>query len=107
METHELSLVTIIAEPVLEDRITREIMELGATGFTAGEIHGEGTRGIRTGDIPGQGIRIETLVAAEVAERILTRAAEGWFPHYAVVVWETTVRVVRGEKYAGGGGEGS
>lgn len=101
MHTHELRLVTLVAEPVLEDRLTREIMELGATGFTVSEIRGRGSRGIRTGDIPGQGIRIETLVSGQVADALLTRAAEAWFPHYAVVAWETPVRVVRGDKYLG------
>ena len=99
MDTHELTLITLVAEPVLEDRLTREIMEMGATGYTVTEIHGRGTRGIRTADIPGEGIRIETLVSAEVADKLLTRAAEAWFPHYAVVAWETPVRVVRGDKY--------
>lgn len=102
MDTHDLSLITIVAEPVLEDRITGEVMEMGATGFTVTEIRGRGSRGIRTGDIPGQGIRIETLVGTGVADAILTRAAEAWFPHYAVVVWETPVRVVRGDKYVAG-----
>ncbi len=99
METHDLTLITIVAEPVLEERITRECMQLGATGYTVIEARGRGSRGIRTGDIPGQNIRIETLVSEEVADRILTRASEKWFPHYAVVVWDTPVRVVRGEKY--------
>lgn len=101
MDTHELTLVTLVAEPVLEDRLKSELLELGATGYTVTETRGRGSRGIRTGDIPGQGIRIETLVGADVADRLLDRAAESWFPHYAVVVWETTVRVVRGDKYVG------
>lgn len=99
MDTHELTLVTLVAESMMEERLTREIMELGATGYTVSEIRGKGSRGIRTGDIPGQGIRIETLVSPEVADALLERAAESWFPHYAVVVWEATVRVVRGDKY--------
>ena len=99
MDTHDLVLVTLVAEPVLEESLTREIMEAGATGYTVTEIRGKGSRGIRTGDIPGQGIRIETLVSAEVAESLLDRAAEAWFPHYAVVAWATPVRVVRGDKF--------
>lgn len=100
METHDLVLVTLVAEPVLEDRLTREILGFGASGFTVTDVRGRGSRGIRTGDIPGQNIRIETLVSRRVADRLLARAAEAWFPHYAVVVWETPVRVVRGAKYA-------
>jgi nitrogen regulatory protein P-II 2 len=99
MDTHDLILVTIVAEPVLEDRLTREIMERGATGYTITEVRGRGTRGIRTGDIPGQNIRIETLVSIDVADALLDRAAEAWFPHYAVVAWASPVRVVRGDKF--------
>ena len=100
MDTHELILITLVAEPVLEDSLTREIMELGASGFTVTEVRGRGSRGIRTGDIPGQGVRIETLVSAEVADALLTRCAQAWFPHYAVVAWATPVKVVRGDKFA-------
>jgi nitrogen regulatory protein P-II 2 len=99
MDTHDLILVTIIAEPVLEDRLTREIMARGATGYTITEVRGRGTRGIRTGDIPGQNVRIETLVTVDVADTLLDRAAEAWFPHYAVVAWATPVRVIRGDKF--------
>jgi len=102
MELHTLTLITIVAEPVLEERLTRKLLELGATGYTVMDIRGRGTRGIRTGDIPGQGIRIETLVTDEVADAILERAAESWFPHYAVVVWASPARVVRGDKYVEG-----
>jgi nitrogen regulatory protein P-II 2 len=99
MDTHDLILVTVVAEPVLEDRLTREIMEYGASGYTVTEVRGKGTRGIRTGDIPGQAVRIETLVSLETADALLDRAAEAWFPHYAVVAWATPVRVVRGDKF--------
>jgi nitrogen regulatory protein P-II 2 len=92
-------LVTIVAEPVMEELLTGEILKLGATGYTVVDIRGRGTRGIRSADVPGHGIRIETLVSAEVADRILSHAARAWFTHYAVVAWSTPANVVRGDKY--------
>ena len=99
VDTYELTLVTVVAEPVLEERLTREILELGATGYTVADTRGRGSRGIRAADVPGHGIRIEALVSPSVAQRILSRAAEAWFPHYAVVAWSSPAQVVRGEKY--------
>ena len=101
MAATRLRLVTIVAETILEERITRELLELGATGFTVTESHGRGSRGMRTGDIPGQGVRIEVVVPSAVSERIVARLRDAYFPHYAVIAWLTDVDVVRGEKYAG------
>jgi len=35
-----------------------------------------------------------------VADRILARVAEAYFPRFAVVAWVEDVEVVRGDKYA-------
>lgn len=101
LELHRLHLVTIVAETVLRDRITRRLLEWGATGFTVTESTGRGSRGIRTGDVPGQGVRIETLVTPEVAVRILESVSDRYFADYAVIAWVTEVQVVRGDKYVG------
>ena len=100
MATIPLSLVTIIAEPVLEQRIVTMLHKLGATGHTITESRGEGSRGVRASENPGENIRIEVIVAPAVAEQIMERIAKDYFAHYAVIGWMTDVRVVRGEKYA-------
>jgi nitrogen regulatory protein PII len=99
MHSVALKLVTIVAEPVLEEQITTSLRALGARGYTVGDVHGAGSRGMRASDPPGEGVRIETVVSPEVAERILERVAEQYFPHYAVIAFVTTVEVVRGDKY--------
>lgn len=99
MDLHDLFVVTLVAEPVLEDHITRDLLAQGATGFTVIEARGKGTRGIRTGDIPGQNVRIETVVTKPVAERILKRVQDKWFKSYAVIAWAHPTKVVRGDKY--------
>ena len=99
MKTIRLRKVTIVAEALLEERLLRAIRERGARGFTLAEVRGEGSRGVRASDWEGKNVRIETLVPAEAAERILAHVAEAYFPHFAVVAWVEDVEVVRGDKY--------
>jgi hypothetical protein len=99
MLTVPLSIVTIVAEPVLEDRLVHELRRLGATGYTITDSRGEGSRGVRASDPPGVSIRVEVATSAEVADRILTHLASAYFPHYAVIAWLSEARVVRAEKY--------
>lgn len=99
MRTVPLKLVTIVAEPVLEERMLEALRRLGASGHTVSDVHGAGSRGMRASDPPGQGVRIEVIVSEAVADRILDHVAEHYFPHYAVIAFVAEVHVVRGEKY--------
>ena len=99
MQTQTLKLVTIVAEPVLESRITAELRALGATGFTVVEGRGEGSRGLHAAEIPGTIVRIETLVAAPVAAAIIDFMAEQYFTDYGVIAFVADVAVIRGGKY--------
>ena len=100
MHTVPLKLVTIVAEPVLEDRLVRALYELGARGHTVTAAHGAGSRGMRASDPPGESMRIEVVVGEQAADRILAHVAEHYFPNYAVIAFVSDVHVVRGEKYA-------
>jgi nitrogen regulatory protein P-II 2 len=99
MNTVPLKSVTIVAEAVLEDRLLRQIHELGARGHTLSEVRGEGSRGVRASEWVGKNIKVQTIVSAEVADRILSLLAAEYFPHYAVIAYVETVEVVRGDKY--------
>jgi nitrogen regulatory protein PII len=94
-----LKLVTIVAEPVLEDQLTGALRRLGARGFTVTESRGEGSRGMRASEVPGQGVRIESVVSEAVADRILDHVAAHYFANYAVIAYVSSVEVVRGDKY--------
>jgi hypothetical protein len=94
-----MTLVTIVAELAIEHRLTEEVLALGATGFTVVEGRGEGTRHLRASEVPGANVRIETLVPAAVADRILARLSEHWFADYSIAAYVTDVRVVRTRKY--------
>ena len=102
MDLTPLQLVTIVAETVLEEGITRELLELGATGYTVSDVRGRGSRGIRSGDVPGTGIRIEVVVRHDAADRIMEKVRDRWFASYAVIAWRTDIHVVRGEKHVRG-----
>ncbi len=99
MHTHSFKLVTIIAEPVLEPRITTELRRLGATGFTVVEGRGQGSRALHAAEIPGINVRIETIVPPDVAERIVEYISKQYFADYEVIAYLSDVQVVRGEKY--------
>lgn len=101
MTALSLRLVAVVAEALLEDRIVRALHEEGARGHTVTEARGEGSRGVRASEWEGKNVKIEVIVAEDVAERILARVAEEYFEHYAVIAYVTEVRVVRAQKYTG------
>lgn len=99
MQTTALKLVTIIAEAVLEERIVRDLRQLGASGYTIGTVRGEGNRGVHASDWAGHNLRIEVLATPESATRILSHIAATYFSNYAVIAYMADVAVVRPEKY--------
>ena len=99
MNTIPLKLVTIVSERILEDRLLREITELGAKGYTLTQATGKGSRGVRASEWEGPDSRIETLVSPAVARAIVDHVAARYFEHYAVIVFVQDAEVVRGEKY--------
>lgn len=94
-----LKLVTIVAERILEDRLLRKILDLGAKGYTLTQAAGKGSRGVRASEWEGPDTKIETLVSEEVAERIVDYVADTYFEHYAVIVYVQDAAVIRGDKY--------
>jgi nitrogen regulatory protein P-II 2 len=99
MNTVTLKRVTIIAEALLEARLLADLERLGSKGFTIVEARGRGSRGVRASEWEGQNLKLETIVSPEVADRIMTRMVESYFPNYAVIAYLENVEVVRGEKY--------
>lgn len=99
VNTVELSLLTIVAESLLRERLIGDLRRAGARGYTLTEAEGEGSRHRRVGEILGANIKLETVVSAEVADRLLAVLAADYFPSYAVIAYVTPVSVVRGDKY--------
>jgi nitrogen regulatory protein PII len=92
-------LVTIVIESDLEHRLVKELLELGASGYTCTEARGEGSRNVRSGSLPGENVRINVIASQKLADKIVNHIAEGYFSQYAVACYMTEVEVMRGEKY--------
>lgn len=99
MQTKRCTLVTIIAEEVIEPQLTQLLLDHGATGFTVTPCRGKGPCGRRTRSMPGDNVRIEVVVDDISAEQIVEHLALRWFTNYAVIAWLLPIRVVRGGKY--------
>ena len=98
MHTVPLKMVVIVAEPVLESRIVADLRQLGARGFSILEGRGAGTRNAHATD-EGENVRVETIVTADVADRIMAHVAAAYFEHYSFIAWVADVAVLRGAKY--------
>jgi nitrogen regulatory protein PII len=94
-----MTLLTIIAEAILKDRLVQEVRHAGARGFTITEASGEGSRQRRVSEILGDNIKIEVIATRETADRILAVLQQEFFPRYAVIAFLSDVQVVREEKY--------
>jgi hypothetical protein len=94
-----LQLLTIVAESILEQRLTDEIERCGATGWTLSPARGRGSRGMRASEWEGGNVRIEVLATDEVVDRLLSALEAQYFAHYAVVAFVHPVAVLRGEKF--------
>jgi nitrogen regulatory protein P-II 2 len=99
MNTVTLTLLTIIAEALLKDRLIHEVRRVGAKGFTVTEVSGEGSRQRRVSEILGDNIKIEIITKREIADQILTILQRDFFPRYAVIATMSDVQVVREDKY--------
>jgi hypothetical protein len=72
VSTAKVTLVTIIAGNELEDRVSADLKALGVKSFTRTRAEGRGMHGPRTfGFVDDANVRIETLVASDLAGRIL------------------------------------
>lgn len=91
--------VTIIGERVLHDELIDLLKRHHVSGWTAKDVTGEGSRGVRASEWEGSNIQIYTLVSASVADAIMEEVAEKYFPHWSVVVYSQDVEVMRSEKY--------
>ena len=100
MNLHPMKLVTIICESVLEERIVEVLRECGAHGHTAFDVRGSGRQGDRSADLVESGnVQIEVIAKPSVAETMLARLHADFFQDYAMVAYESDVRVMRPEKF--------
>ncbi len=86
------TLVTIIGEAVLQDRLIHLLTQLEVSGYTIVPAKGAGSHGRRMGDIAGYNTNIElkTIVSADFSERLLEELKPFQETH-ALIVFRQTV----------------
>lgn len=95
-----MKLLTIICESLARGPVLELLGALGAHGYTLFPVEGSGSQGERPADIAEFGnIQIEVLVPVDLAERIWQRLESDFFKRYAMVAYESDVRVARTNKF--------
>lgn len=95
-----MKLVTIVCESYAKEAVKKLLREVGAHGCTLFEVEGVGARGERPADIREfANIQIEVILPAERAGALLERLQKEFFPRYAMIAYETDVRVLRADKF--------
>jgi hypothetical protein len=94
------TLVTIIAESILESMLVDDLTKIGARGYTLIEARGSGSRGVRNADWDqNQNIQIEIICDENVASAIVDHCQKKYYDDYAMVIYLSEVRVSRPEKF--------
>lgn len=97
----ERKLLTIITEALLETELCEVIEKLGATGYTVTNARGSGSRGVRDAGWTSSGnIRVEVVCTKELADAIAQRLRVKYYDHYAMIIFESDVRVLRPDKFS-------
>ncbi len=95
-----MKLVTIICEALAREPLKKLLTETGAHGYTLFAVEGDGSQGRRTADIQEfANIQVEVIVPPAVAEKLLVRLEKEFFAKFAMVAYETDIRVLRREKF--------
>ena len=94
-------LVTIVTEAALEQELCESLEDLGATGYTVTNARGKGSRGVRdAGWSVSSNIRVEVVCSDDVARRISEHLQHKYYDHYAMIILQSDVRVLRPDKFA-------
>lgn len=94
------TLLTLICEAALENRLVKDLEQLGAPGWTLSDARGSGTRGARSAGWDNDGnIRLEVICNNELAERLARHFQERYYDNYAMVCYLSQVEVLRAEKF--------
>ena len=94
-------LVTIVTESVLEAEVCEGLEDLGAAGYTVTNARGKGSRGVRdAGWSSSSNVRIEVVCSEDVAQRIAEHMRDKYYSDFAMIIFESDVRVLRPDKFA-------
>jgi len=94
------TLLTLICEAALENRLVKDLEQLGAPGWTLSDARGSGSRGVRSAGWDNDGnIRVEVICNRELAERIAGHVQERYYDNFAMICWLSDVEVLRAGKF--------
>lgn len=100
MTTHPMKRVTIVTEALAREPIKRLLTDIGAHGYTIFAVEGAGAQGERPADIAEFGnIQVEVVLQPAAAGELLQRLHRDFFPRYAMIAYESEVRVLRRDKF--------
>jgi nitrogen regulatory protein P-II 2 len=92
-------LLTVVCEGALESRLIKDLLALGAKGYTVTDSHGTGPKNQRNADLEGGNIRLEVVTDEATLSKIIERLQANYFPNYAVSAWVAEVEVLRQDRY--------
>jgi hypothetical protein len=90
-----LQLLTIVAEEALAALLEKEIIQLGAKGYTASIVSGKGLKDTRDNPWEGENVKIETIVSEMTCREILAHLETKYFERYAMIAFHHPVNVAR------------
>ena len=100
MQTHARKLVVIITESPLESLLVKDVLALGAHGYTVSDVRGGGRHGTREGSWEAdRNIRMEVICDAPLAESIAAHVMQRYARNYATTVFLADIGVLRPEKF--------
>lgn len=100
MTMYPMKLVTIICEALAREPLTRFLDKAGAHGYTLFRVEGTGAKGSRVADMEEfANIQVEVVVTPEVAERLMGQLQREFFARFAMIAFESDVRVLRSHKF--------
>ena len=93
-------LLTIVTEVILEPDICNALEGLGVAGYTVTNARGKGSRGVRdAGWSANANIRVEVVCSEDMAGRITDYMRRHYYDDYAMIIFESDVRVLRPDKF--------
>ena len=94
-----VTLLTIVAESLIESRLIEDLVACGVIGWTLTPARGAGPENRRLSEVEGGNVKIEVLGSEEVIQRVWDLLSSKYFPNYAVTAWQSSVLVSRLNRY--------
>jgi nitrogen regulatory protein PII len=100
MQVHPRKLVVIITEAALEPLLVKDVLRLGAQGYTLSDVRGGGRHGARDAAWEGdRNVRMEVICDEQVAAAIAEHVRAEYSANYATTIFTADIGVLRPEKF--------